>query len=32
MYGDDKLAFCEDPYGNPVEIFSYDFEQFITNS
>jgi catechol 2,3-dioxygenase-like lactoylglutathione lyase family enzyme len=25
-----QLAYCEDPYGNIIEIFTHDFEQFIT--
>jgi catechol 2,3-dioxygenase-like lactoylglutathione lyase family enzyme len=25
-----QLAYCEDPYGNIIEIFSHDFEEFIT--
>ena len=25
-----QLAYCEDPYGNIIEVLTHDFEQFIT--
>jgi catechol 2,3-dioxygenase-like lactoylglutathione lyase family enzyme len=25
-----QLAYCEDPYGNIIEIFTHDFDEFIT--
>jgi catechol 2,3-dioxygenase-like lactoylglutathione lyase family enzyme len=27
-----KLVYCEDPYGNIIEIFTHNFDQFITSS
>jgi len=27
-----KIAYCQDPFGNIIEIFTYSYEQFIANT